>query len=721
MNVTGKNLVFSQDTTEIDLVAIINELWRKKWLILLVTTFFFSCGFFYSYQRSPQYQTDILLQIGSNKQNNSALGGLTAKLDLGNTSDNSAVTHSALIQSRFILEPVINKLGLDIKAFPKQSFFTQFFSSGKNKIKVARFQVSAPYVNQAFKLVVDKKNHILLYNEKGKLELQGNIGSKLTNQAKTIHLYIESINAPPGAQFTLIKQSGILIVKQLLRQLKIKDLGTKEETGVLQISLHGTNPHKLILILDAIAQQAQLKDAEKKSLEASKALQFLNQQLPQVKKSLAEAEEKLNAYREKSGKIDIKIQTQSLLTQLEELDKQLSTLRIKKIEMLQQYTIHHPYLVTLLQQTRALEKKRQDLEKKLKSLPASDQIAVNLMRDVKIKNSLYLILLNKVQELEFLKAGTVSNIRILSYAKLPNEPLPNRNGLIYAGSLLLGLAFSFLIIFTKKILSPQINDPYWIEQHFNLVNLCIIPFCKEQSTHVKKLSKQPMGYLPLLAQYNPKHVTIEALRSLRTSLQVSLNCATNNVISILGISPGVGKTFISTNLAWLLAVSGKRVLLIDGDLRRGIVHKKFHLETKPGLVDLINDQVTSVEVLKTTAHPNLTVLPRGSNILDPSELLMSDKFKEILHAFKTQFDLVIIDTAPVLQVTDGVLIARHSGTNYLVLGASAHEAKEVLMVIKRLQNANIQIHGSIYNYFKSASRDLKYSRYNAYYEEESFE
>lgn len=719
MSAISRNIFFSKQEDEIDIIALLHDLWKKKWLILFTTFFFVCLGMFYAARQLPQFQTDILLQIDSNKQSNNAFGGLSKKLNLANYRENSAAAHSALIQSRFILEPVIKLLSLDIKVLPAQSFLIHLLALSKNKILIESFTVGLNDISKPFTLVVGKHNNIKLYNDHKQVALTGKIGEHLTNTDHTISLKVTAVKANEGAKFIVIKLPEIDIVKQLLKQIKIKDLGTKEETGILQISLHGTDPQKLTRILDAIAVEVQRKDIEKKSLEASQALKFLRQQLPLAKKSLTVAETNLNLYRKKSGKIDIKFQTQSLLSQISELDKQLDELHIKKTDMEQQFTLKHPYLAAIVAQIQLLTVKHQQLEKKLKKLPASDQIAVNLMRDVKIKNSLYLILLSKIQELEFIKAGTISNVRILSFAKIPDKPLPTNHTIIYGGSLMLGLVISFLLLFIKKILATQINDPYWMEQNFNVVNLCIIPFCKEQTKNMKKFNHKLLNHIPVLANVSPRNLAVESLRSLRTSLQVSLSCAPNNIISILGIAPNVGKSFVSANLAWLLAVAEKKVLLIDGDLRRGIVHKSFKVSPKPGLVDAINNTVTIDQALQPTEHPNLTVLTRGSNINNSSELIMSNVFNKLLHSLSQQFDVVIIDTTPILQVTDGVLLAALSGINYLVIGAGIHDSKDILMVMQRLENAKVQVHGSIFNYSRAEASDYKYTKYDSYYNEET--
>jgi len=705
---------------ELDLVAVLHGLWEGKWLILLITLACFSVGLFYSLKQKPLYETDVLLQIEDKKQNNTPIGGLTRKLDLTSASENNSATHAALIQSRFILEPVIKSLGLDIQiGRPLSHVMNYFAKETPSNIKIKLFETPAEFINRPFKLKKDKEHHIQLYTPDGALSLEGKIGSLLTNADHTIALQVDSYKEAVHSKYQLFKQSKAKVTQSLIRHLKIKDLGGKENTGVLQISLTGQNPYQLKKILDAVAEEAQLKDTEKKSIEASKALLFLYQQLPLAKKSLDKAETDLNLYRATSGKIDIKLQAQSLLTQLEELDKQLGTLRTSQIDMSQRYTSSHPFLIAIINQTKALELKRLRLEKLLKTLPASDQIAVNLMRDVEVKNSLYLILLSKIQELEFVKAGTVSNVRILSYAKVPDEPLPNHNRLLWLGSILLGLTLSVFIVFLKKMLNAKVVDPHWTESHFNLVNLAVVPYSKEQSVNSKKSMKESKNWIPLLAQQNSRHLSIESLRSLRTTLQVTLGSAPNNIVAILGITPGIGKTFITTNLAWLLAGTGMRVLLIDGDLRRGSLHRYFNTELKPGLIDVLINTCPLENVLYSSGHPNLTIIPHGSSITNPSEMLMNNTFKELLETLSSQFDIILIDTAPLLLVTDGVLIGRIAGTNYLVLGANTHHPSDINMVMKQITNAQVELHGSIFNHFKVGSKSHRFGGYHGYYYDET--
>jgi tyrosine-protein kinase Etk/Wzc len=710
-----------KDDDTIDLSALIAQVRENKWLVVIVTLVFMTLGLLYAWRQAPLFQSSVLLQI-SNKQDtvSGLLGGTMSGLvgGRGGFSDNPESRLMALIKSKYILAPVVHSLGLDIDEQESLGWFRKYLMAQKaSHLQIASLEVPFLLRNEPLKLTIDKTNNFKLYSPDGALLLEGAAGSLVRSSDKSVSLKLDAPNLSHTATYWVTKHSAANVIQQLQPKLNIKDLGGRDSTGVLDVSLIGTNPEKVIQILNQIAKTAQENDAKRKSLEASKTLSFLYQQLPLTKLSLEKSEAELNAYRAKSGKIDIKIQSQALLMQLSELEKQLGTLRLNKVDMLQRFTNEHPTMVAFNLQVNALEAQISQLEHQLKTLPASDQQAVSLMRDVEVKNTLYLLLLNKIQELRVIKAGTVSDVSILSKAAMPDAPLASKSALIAFGSMLLGLMMSGLIIFVRQLLFHRVDDPLWSEKHFNIVNLAIIPYSKEQQENDQNFKTHVSRENPLLAHTNPRNLAIESLRGLRTSLQVNLSCASNNIISIMGISPSIGKSFISSNLAYLLASAGKRVLLIDGDLRRGLLHTKFNEQPSPGINEIINHKVEVNQALREV-HPNLTFLARGVYAEDPSELLMGDDFKNLIKTLSQQFDIVVIDTAPVLLVTDAVVIGTMSATNYLVMGAKMHHASDIEVVVKRLANAGVHIHGSIFNFFNSQSNSSYYYgkyQYSAYY------
>jgi len=716
MNAVENGQLTHSATDEIDLIGLLNQLWANKWLIIFITSITLSLGILYIWRQAPVYKSNVLLQMESSR---SMQGGFAADFSnamVGGAGSNSTAAQVALIRSRFILSPVVQMLGLDIKVSPtKRSIWERLNPQllSKKTVSIQSFEVPQSRLNQLFQIVIDKPNHVQLLDKKGHVLAQGEVGSAVTDSEQSIQLNVKGIHAPVGSRFNLIKQSQTIVIHSLIDHLSVDELGAKknQNTGVFDVSLQGTNPKQIILTLNTIAQIAKEKDAEKKSQEASQTLSFLYKQLPITEGQLEQAERQLNRYRAKSGKIDIKLQMQFLLNQLAELDHKLNELHINKLDMLQRYTEKHPALIALDTQTKALDVQRHKLETFLKTLPASDQIAVNLLRDVKVKKALYLILLNKIQELQVIQAGTVSGIRILAKAKMPDAPLSNRSILVYLGSVIIGLVLSSVIIFGRRLLFPRVEDPHWCERQFNLASLAIIPYCKEQAELAATLDGTKQ--LPLLAHRHPRSLSIESLRSLRTSLQVSMASAENNIVAIMGVSPAVGKSFISANLAYLLASAGKRVLMIDADLRRGTLHKYADIPCSPGLADVLNLTVAVDDAVSVCMTNNLFCLPRGAYPTDPSELLMGTHFNELIQSLSQRFDVIVIDTAPVLLVTDAVIVGGISGTNYIVFGAGAHQPAEIELALKRLMGAGVHLHGSIFN-FHHMHKKMSYGKYYHY-------
>ena len=222
--------------------------------------------------------------------------------------------------------------------------------------------------------------------------------------------------------------------------------------------------------------------------------------------------------------------------------------------------------------------------------------------------------------------------------------------------------------------------------------------------------------IPLLAKADPKDLAIEALRSFRTSLQFVTLDAKNNILTIMGISPSVGKSFVSSNFAYLLAEAGKKVLLIDGDIRRGHLRDYFKISKLKGLSDVVVGQCSLESVLlKGTLTETLDFLPAGTYPPNPSELLMSHQFHELLQKVSKLYDHVIIDTAPILAVTDAAIIAQQAGANFMVVASNKHEPAEVDMALRRLQTNGVTLSGSIFNFTEQSSHIYGYHGYGYNY------
>jgi tyrosine-protein kinase Etk/Wzc len=441
----------------LDWKTIVQLLMLKKNIIIIMSLILMILSVLYISFKPTYYQSKILLKI-----QNSQFGYLPPK-NLNIDSSNSfnfqepISVQIALLKSDFILKSVIETLKLNITLVP----LNKFFINNKDKIIIRRLNVDSKLLNKKLELVITNKHHYQLYNSKRKLLLEGESGQTAINQNNTINLTMDVIKTLPGSRFTLIKNSDNAILNHIRSHLSITNLNNSSDNNenavaLLQLSLTDKNPHSLLDMLNKIAFIIQEKNTDLKYQQADKILAFLNQELPILQKSLQEAEKKLNTYRATSGKINVELQTEYLINHLSNLDKELENIRVKKTNLLQQYTFQHPMIISLNNEQNELEKERQYLIKQLRELPASNQEDVDLMRDVKIKNDLYVQLLNQIHQLQVNKAGIVSDVQILSPATLPEAIPPVRKTLAALISLLTGLFITSCCVILWGILSGQI-------------------------------------------------------------------------------------------------------------------------------------------------------------------------------------------------------------------------------------------------------------------------
>lgn len=706
------------DHFDISLAEMISRILENRWMVIIFFVFSFLIASFLVYRQVDLYESQLLLQVDSPH-----MGGqdMLAQLSGAGYSSDPVMSQIFLIQSRFILEPVIEKMGLNIDSkYVPQSWWERLLRKNHYHLDVSEFNIPKKYFKQKFIVKVDKPGHIQLFDHQGHLLLAGQEKTNLQADSGLFSLNIDNVSAPVGSEFVLSKKTSLSMVGPLSESLKINQLGFTgtKGTGILQLTLRGAHIAETIKILNTIAETIEQKDIQKRSEEASKTLVFLNKQLPITKGQLEEAESKLNNYRAKSGKLDIKTQSQMLLQKMVALDSHLESLELKHMDMSQKYTTEHPIFKRLLAQIAKIRTQKEEVENQLRHQPSMEQVAINLMRDVSVKKMLYMVFLKKIQELEVIQAGTLSGVHVLTKASVPEMPIAGKGRLYMISAALFATFLSIVFVILKTILYPRIDDPQWVEKNYQLPNLAIIPYSQEQLSSNQLNKQSQLKSLMLLSESHPRNLTVEALRSLRTNMQVNLATSHNNIIGILGIAPGVGKSFISVNIAYLMAVTGKRVLLIDADLRKGTIHRYLNLKPSLGLADILNEKIKLEDGIKRNIYPNLDVIVRGDYPHDPSELLMKNNFQKLIQEVSADYDIVIFDTAPVLLVTDALIVGGFSANNYLILGAGVHEPHDIEIVMNRLNSVGVELKGSIFNFHRAHSIVQggygKYSKY-AYY------
>ncbi len=650
----------------------------------------------------PVYRAEALLQVERQAQ------GIGALSDLSNffKEESAIVSEFQIIKSRMVLGEVVDQLGLDITATAKGFF------GGGGPIRVDAFNVPESQDGKPFTLVSGRQGRYKLLGPDNQIVLQGRVGElSQTNFADgVVELFISRMDAEEGDKYELRKQRLLDTVKQLRRDLHVDEMG--KDSGIVRLSIEGTDPDKITQLVNAIANVYVRQNVERKSAEAEKTLAFMEVQLPILRDQMENAEAGLNSYRLERGTINLPLETQSLLQQAVGLEAKLSELATNREELLLRFQPKHPRIAALDAQMNSLRRELEKIDKRAQSLPGTQQELLRLSRDAQVSTTLYTALLNKAQELKVVKAGTVGNVRIIDPALQPYVPVKPVKGFIILLGILLGALSGVVIAVILKRLHGGVEDPEQIEQ-LGLPVYATVPNSRKQHELNRKM-RHANSATSVLAAEVPDDLSVESLRSLRTSLHFAQLDAKNDIIMITGPSPGAGKSFISANLAVVLARSGKRVLLVDGDLRKGRLHAMFGIGRQGGLSELISGDLTIEEVIHESGVDDLDLIPTGALPPNPSELLLHENFALALEQIAPFYDHILIDSPPVLAVSDASVIGRLAGASLLVLKDGQHPLREIEQSLKTLQHAGVNLRGAVFNKMGLLNSQFGYGRYYGY-------
>ncbi|WP_407302537.1 polysaccharide biosynthesis tyrosine autokinase [Raoultella planticola] len=704
----------SNDEDEIDLGRLIGELIDHRKLIISITAFFTLVALFYAIFSTPIYQADALIQV-EQKQGNAILNNLSQMLP---DSQPQSAPEISLIQSRMILGKTVDDLNLQVTV--SQNYFP-VFGRGISRLlgdKLASISVSHVYIpdsgGEVPKIVVtikDSKNYVISY---GDFNISGKVGELIDD--KGISLKIDSIDAKPGTEFTVSYVSRLTAITELQDLLSVTDQG--KDTGMLTLSLTGDNPILIKNIVDSVSNNYLVQNIDRQAAQDAKSLDFLNKQLPQVRGDLDIAEDKLNQFRRKNDSVDLSLEAKSVLDQIVNVDNQLNELTFRESEISQLYTKEHPTYKALMEKRKTLQDERTKLNKRVSAMPETQQVILSLSRDVESGQAVYMQLLNRQQELNIAKSSAIGNVRIIDGAVTQPKAVKPKKTLIVLIGIVLGGIFSVGLVLLRVFLRRGIESPEQLEE-LGINVYASIPVAESISTNNTLKRKKWRGKSAetikgLLAIENPADLAIEAIRGLRTSLHFAMMESRNNILMISGASPNAGKTFVSTNLSSVIAQTGKKVLLIDTDMRKGYVHKLFSTDNNNGLSDLLSGKVELHKTIKTVPSAGFDFISRGMAPPNPAELLMHKRFEDLLTWASENYDIVILDTPPILAVTDAAVIGHYVGTTLLVARFELNTAKEMEVSIKRFERSGIIIKGCILNgIVKKASSYYGYG-YNHY-------
>ncbi|MGI1322806.1 polysaccharide biosynthesis tyrosine autokinase [Klebsiella quasipneumoniae subsp. similipneumoniae] len=690
-----KNKPEVKDSEDFDIGRLLGEIIDHRKLIISITSLFAFTGLLYILLSTPVYQADALIQV-EQKQANAILGNLSQILP---DSQPQSAPEIALLQSRMILGKTVDDLNLQIRV--EQEHFpiigkglSRLLGQKDGTLNISIFSpVDQTEDIQKFKLTVEENGSYVIYGEN--VELKGKVGETLDENGFTVKL--SSIQAEPGTTFTVTYVSKLKAISDIQESLTINDQG--KDTGILAISLNGTNPFLIKDIINSISQNYLAQNIARQAAQDAKSLDFLNQQLPKVRSDLDEAESKLNDYRRKNDSVDLSLEAKAVLDQIVNVDNQLNELTFRESEISQLYTKEHPTYKALLEKRKTLQEEKGKLNKRVSAMPETQQEILRLSRDVESGRAVYMQLLNRQQELNISKSSAIGNVRIIDNAVTQPKPVKPKKVITLLASIILGLFVAVGVVLLRVFLRRGIETPEQLEE-LGINVYASIPVSETFSLKktVKKSKRNSYSDAEIfLALENPADLAIEAIRGLRTSLHFAMMEARNNILMISGASPNAGKTFVSTNLAAVISQTGKKVLLIDTDMRKGYTHKLFNINNDHGLSDFLSGKNDINKTIKTIDVAGFDFIPRGIVPPNPAELLMHKRFGELLKWANENYDLVILDTPPILAVTDAAIIGNYSGTTLLVARFELNSPKEIEVSIKRFEQSGVHIKGCILN------------------------
>jgi len=723
----------TQQAQEIDLMALLGALLDRKLFIIAITTLFMIIGVAVAVFSTPIYQATAMIQVeekGGSVPGFDELGGMFE-------STSAAVTEIELLKSRSIIGEAVDSLKLDIVAEPKlfpiiggrafrkftpmqegdlaePSFGASSYAWGGEKIEIFKFEVPQNAIGADFTLVALANNQFELLTGNGDSILKGKVGEEVTNGA--FSLTLKTLVARPYTEFTITKRDRLNTILDLQAAIGANEKG--KDSGIINLSLQNASAEYAETVLNKVAGIYVRRNVERNSAEAQKSLDFLEYQLPQVKKQLEAAEQRFNDYQVKQQSVDITLETEGVLKQLVKLETQLQELELKKLELGRKFKQSHPSYQAAVEQIEAVENQKRRLAAEVQVLPETQQELLRLTRDVEVNNEIYTLLLAKTQELDIVRAGTVGNVRVIDLAEVNiSKPVKPKKALIVVMATMLGGMLAVAIVLIQKAIHKGIEDPSEIEA-LGLPVYASVPYSEYQvklTGFAKARKGKTAKAKSILAVDNPADLSIEALRSLRTSLHFAMMEAKNNVIAISGPSPGVGKSFISVNLATVLAQSDKKVLIIDADMRKGYLQTQFGMKWDDGLSDYLSGRITLEQATKQSQVESLDVMTRGQIPPNPSELLMHENFAKLVEEVSAKYDLVIIDTPPILAVTDPAIVSAHAGSTLLVTRFGQNHVKELELTRNRFEQNGIDVKGVVFNgVLKKASNAYGYYGYYNY-------
>jgi tyrosine-protein kinase Etk/Wzc len=706
---------FAPDEPAVDLKGYVNTLYESRWLIGSITMFITVLAVLYALVAKPVYEANLMIHV-EEESPNASKNILSEASSLFETKK-AAIAEMELLRSRMVVSRAVDNLQIYIEAQPRYFPIGGFWIAnqargelsnpgilgwggwvwGGERIEVAAFNVPEALQNREFTLTALGNKRYRFGGGGGAPAFEGVVGERyvVPTADGSVELKIARLHANQGAKFSLRRMARLGTIERIQTAMVISEQG--KQSGVIEVKLQGESAKRINQLLSEIGREYMRQNLARKTEEAEKSLAFLNQQLPILKRQLEQSEDKYNQFRNAHGTIDLREEARMSLQQAAAARTRRLDLIQKKTELLSRFTEDHPIVKGVNGQRQQVEAEIEEVDRRIRTLPVLEQDETRLTREIKVNTDLYTALSNTAQQLRLISVGRVSNVRMIDAPIAPDKALKPNRPLIVAVAAVTGLFLGALFAVGRKAIKGGIDVPEAIERLLRArVVYATIPHSPQQEKLTRKVRGEAV-MLPLLAQAAPEDIAIESLRSFRAALQFSMPHFKNNIVMLAGPTRNLGKSFVAANFAAVMAASGKRVLLIDADLRNGHLHRYFGVSREQGLSKAITGAMPVEHVIHHGVMENLDFIPTGALPPNRAEFLLHLNFGELLETVSANYDLVLLDPPPILAVADALIIGAHAGAVFILTRAGVTTEAEINESIKRLNHAGISPQGVLFN------------------------
>ena len=713
---------------------------RHKFGIVLTLLLGVGLAALYLISTTPVYQAAALIEVDD-----------TSPLDDNTVIDWTRPTikeEANILRSRKVLQPVVDLYELRTEAHPKKfkvlgdvtervpalanwisglEFATSYAWNGE-EVEISNLSVPRAWEDEALTLTSLGEGRYSLQRDGRSLIDSASVGENINldvGDAAPLTLVVTSLEAAAGIEFSVVRRSLESTISGVRASLATET--SDAQSRMITVKYIGTDPENTTDITNQIIQEYQDIKLSNVLSDTVKEREIFESNLPKVESELRDAENRLAVFRRQSGSFNNSIQTSNILGQIDVLQRELTEQEIERDELKERYTDLHPSTKRLDKEIGIIQRKIGELRGKISAMPNNDRDMEQLEQDIDTKREAYNEVRSRLDKIRIKEGVTSGSVKIWDTAIVPERPVSPNKLLALVGATL-GTLFLYMLYLTlRSALSTLISDQESLERASGLPVYMSIPKSNAQKRLAAAPTVDPRRLLPgstdgdnskmlsnVLAVGKPDDYSVESMRGLRSMLEDVMDDAKNNILMITSPLPSMGKSFISLNLAVLLAQSGKRVLLIDADYQRGQLHKQFGLKMGPGLPEVVRGKSELKETVKTTQVENLYVIPRGFMGDGSGRETPGDReFGRFMDVVAHRFDICVIDTPPVLSVSTAATLGKQAGSTLMVVKEGEIKEPQLAESLKRLSFSGIRVNGCILN---GASAPTP--RHYAYYREQ---